>query len=813
MPNKHNLTFFFGLLLALFIVGCSDDDFTHESDTLDIRLTNSHIQAARRYYTLRFDLNGLSSTDTVLDLSCDAPWLTLTCDTLHGDGILDVFSEANIDSQSRVAKIRVTSRGHVGRQALVEVVQDAIDFSSNGEEDHTISYDLGYGFSVFDEYRSQNSVKAKVINVEGVAALYSKDSTFSLIQENLRGVEDIEYLSSYSLAEMSYKMVESCASSAGCLGFRKTTTRYREISKHDIKEQCYGYGRMTKIVANRNMDVGALHYLINRSDIPKENVFTEPFKLIYDNITNEKDNAKREKYIEYLLDQFGTHIVVRASLGGYIDYCFTLDRQTTEDLEKCANEESKRVFGKKVSSSSSSSSSYSITSSKNSQYAFTIVGGSKETRMGLQREISGMGENGAFSSNTLQDWLQSINAEVLDSKDRRDMLGVVDFRFIPIWELFPDDIAHSIMKEVIERSNEIANQFNVEEIGLDLYSIDLKNSHILDFSDSPDATLVKVIYKDGVPVCEVCNEYVPKIRSDRRVTVAYPIKNGRTQLAQGIFVGDGEGNRPARLFFANGEVEVNPLYELGDHDILNKLYYVHGNLYAHDYSLPFNEHVTTACSDYFLQFYDPSGPKYPVVKIGEGYWTRCPMKESMAWGYRIDPNDKNLILHEKFINGILYADTYDEQEIHFFLNNGSIYDYKVNESLGKRDKWYLPSTLERNNLTKYLGNNHKALFARQQSGFEADFSGCIGWEDPFNPNIKYEDEDGDPVKKHVYQGEYCFINFRDIVNATKNEVKVTLLILGRDYTWQKQELSQTANFAYPVRLYRSAAYCYPNLGK
>ena len=49
------------------------------------------------------------------------------------------------------------------------------------------------------------------------------------------------------------------------------------------------------------------------------------------------------------------------------------------------------------------------------------------------------------------------------------------------------------------------------------------NDGMLRFDTGDDATLVKVVYHGKVPVAEICHEYVPDIRADRRVTVMYPL--------------------------------------------------------------------------------------------------------------------------------------------------------------------------------------------------------------------------------------------------------------------------------------------------
>ena len=82
-------------------------------------------------------------------------------------------------------------------------------------------------------------------------------------------------------------------------------------------------------------------------------------------------------------------------------------------------------------------------------------------------------------------------------------------------------------------------------------------------TDKSNTSLVKIYYVNNVPVLEICEEYVPKIRSDQRIQVFYPIYLGKTNHSQGLFPGDGEGNRPASIAFYEGDCYVTPIEEYG----------------------------------------------------------------------------------------------------------------------------------------------------------------------------------------------------------------------------------------------------------
>ena len=235
-------------------------------------------------------------------------------------------------------------------------------------------YRIGRGFSCFDEYKSVRSFRKDVLNLARLRD-FDGDSSFVSVQEAIRGEIKYEFFSAYSMAEMQSKLTQMTSSSSSFLGFKKTVQRYSFVSRSSTNEQYYAYARMTRIVGSCFMDVGALKYILHNPEIIKTGrlPFSDDFYDCYKNI-NKASGVDRTKLIKDMLNQYGTHVIVRASLGGSIDLVTTYSRDLVTSLENTSEEVFKTITG---TQSSTKSMSY-VNSSLNSNYAISIEGGNKE---------------------------------------------------------------------------------------------------------------------------------------------------------------------------------------------------------------------------------------------------------------------------------------------------------------------------------------------------------------------------------------------------------------------------------------------------
>ena len=663
---------------------------------------------------------------------------------------------------------------------------------SSYDENDTNPYSdfrVGYGFSAFDEFKSPRSVRGKVIDVSRLK-LYDSDSTFYSTQEVLRGREDFTITNSWSLQEMSSKLTQEMVSTNKFLGVKKTTRRYKEVATKDVREQACVYARLQKTVATRSIDGGALRYLVG---LPSDKLthglpFTAEFQKAYDAIVN-ASGEEQTKAIQDMLDKYGTHLVMEASVGCMMDMTLTFDKSESYDLESEAEQKSRSIFGGSSGNSSSTNTEH-MTCNINNENCIQIFGGSADTREKLESQVKTQTSASQLSPDSVEAWLASVSVGML--KDHRENFEVVDFNFIPIWELFSDpQISGRIQQQVIEMANSSDYSYTEEEQSDDNYEIDLTNPELTKFGTGSDASLVRLVRvndENNTPILEICQEYVPKICSDRRITVFYPVFDGMTRIGQGLFPGDGEGNPPAMLTFSDGDVFVNPIQGYGYRDVIKKVYYIHGNLYTESYDMDLNK-KTLIAEDEWLTINDHS---YPIVKIGSGFWTRKNITGQMMFGKDYQGQFR---VYETIQDGMLYAHIFGKNSQDFLTNHENIYGTDIDSVTGKATKWYLPTVDDKKNLTDYLGRNRKSLIKGQPSGFDAEFAGYYGDIDPRTGqdlwSIKLRDVD-----------EYCYVLFKTSINAEDGQA----LVLASDYTWQSYNISSTRMDYFPVRLFRTSSF-------
>ena len=787
------------LCFGILFVGCKDDNedlpgqgsgdgnwlIEVTGPDTDGSKNEAVIDMFGRYYSIYTIQKG--ECDAAMLLHTESEWLTLMADTLPADGILQILAQENREARERTATINVVSAGNPERQTVITIRQRSESSYDENDSNPYSDFRVGYGFSAFDEFKSPRSVRGKVIDVSRLM-LYDSDSTFYSTQEVLRGREDFTITNSWSLQEMSSKLTQEMVSTTKFLGVKKTTRRYKEVATKDVREQACVYARLQKTVATRSIDGGALRYLVG---LPSDKLthglpFTAEFKEAYDAIVN-ASGEQQTKAIQDMLDKYGTHLVMEASVGCMMDMTLTFDKSESYNLESEAEQKSRSIFGRSSGNSSATKTDH-MTCNINNENCIRIFGGSADTRKALENQVKTLTSASQLSPDSVEAWLASVSVGML--KDHRENFEVVDFNFIPIWELFSDPkIIGHIQQQVIEMANRSDCNFTNAELSIDNYKIDLSNPELTQFGTGSDASLVRLVRvndENNMPILEICQEYVPKICSDRRITVFYPVFAGMTRIGQGLFPGDGQGNPPAMLTFSDGDVFVNPLQGYGYRDVIKTAYYIHGNLYTESYDMKFDTIHTQTVEDEWLTINDHS---YPIVKIGSGFWTRKNMTGQMMFGkeYR-----GRFQVYETIQDGMLYAQIFGKNSPIFLTNHENIYGTDIDSVTGKATKWYLPTLDDKKNLTDYLGRNHKSLMNGQPSGFDAEFAGYYGYIDPRTGQDLWETKLRDV-------GEYCYVPFKTSINAEDGQA----LVLAHDYTWQSYNIVSSHNNYFPVRLFRT----------
>ena len=95
--------------------------------------------------------------------------------------------------------------------------------TNDGEDpDPTSDYRVGWGFNAFEEYKSLNSLRGKIIDGNKLEQ-YDSDTTFNSMQEAVRSSEVFQVMSAWSLQEMASKLTKEMTTQVNVLFVKKTT--------------------------------------------------------------------------------------------------------------------------------------------------------------------------------------------------------------------------------------------------------------------------------------------------------------------------------------------------------------------------------------------------------------------------------------------------------------------------------------------------------------------------------------------------------------------------------------------------------------
>lgn len=798
MRKIYKLSMLLTAIIAI-LTACSDEPLTDNGglQTGELTLTESEVvlPVKGRYYTI--GVNTENNSLQKIMVTTDSEWIELDTDNVEPNGEITFYADDNNQTTSRTAAINFTTPDGITTECTI------IQRGTGDDEDNSTDYKycyVGYGYNIFNDYMNTRSICESIIDIDKVTALYEGKP---FVQKSLKSSEKMEYITANSLFEMSELLTtKQTSTSYGWKGATKTVSRF-EISKETIQtENRYCYLSLKYIVGAAVMDYSVLQQMMDSG----MDVFSGSFKTMYEQVISDpgKDN------IDKLLNKFGTHLITSTEIGGMIDLAVNFSYEMKGEINMRAEDYSDYFFKHEPSEYIKPGTNFvdGITSEVKNKGTFNIIGGSKEAQERIINDITPSEQNkmqAQINPENMLEWVSSLNLNSFDDLEtiKNGNIAPVNFQFVPIWSLFPNNLRGIFMERVTKLSEKNTDKsFNEIQLGTDVYKFKLKNQAFMNFKDDKEQSLVRVVYASNknndnmTPLLEICNEYVPVIRGDKRINVIYPIRNGKTFHGCGLFPGDGEGNPPAWLTFSDGKVYVRQISMTNGANVIDSVYSIHGNIYTTDLGINIQEPLYIKAVDQILTLkgktYKESS--FPIVKISNGYWTRRNLDIEMAFGYPLDPNNpqSKYSVKESIRDGMLFANFFCGNQYTVTNNNKNIYGYTDDGS-----KWYLPKTKAKNELEYYFGYNLKPLFNGQASGFDAQFAGYFGRHDDLNNGEEIHD-----IMMPMYKDRYCFLPFKD------DEKTGVTLMLTPTYKFYTIKAEVSHDNRYPIRLYRTANYKY-----
>lgn len=785
------------MLLGVLLVGCSEHEETLTEPEVPadavftVSAADTLLSRFASFENITVKVAHSEKDEGAITVNANADWLTLKTDTLPKDGIISLATTDNKSSTRREALLTFSSA--TGTKATLRLYQRCIADDDVNADPAADGY-LGYGYDIYQSLDNPMAVRKThaVLSLDQLRT-QSSDITYEVVHENRLSRTDFNIYSARSISEYATLLTNSASNTeVKLMGCKQNCDQLQQVTrKEDLMVSNVAYGVMQKAVWSRTIDRGALMHLRDAGN----QLFTFEFKQDLQKVTGQT-GAARADALARLLDKYGTHVVVQADYGGKIDYTFTMTKTGSLRYDEELRCQAEFTLGRLPKAEWSDKQSSVLSSSKQTQGAINITGGSAATRQQLQQDVKGLGAADGLPPEHLLQWLGSINYS--DHPGTDEALDVIHFEIIPLWDLFTGDLQREVMHAVLSRADLSSCKVSDAIANIDLYWIDL--SKAVQFGIDDNATLSRIVYVKGVPVLNVCSEYVPMIRADERVNIAYPIYNNKVGLSlgfSGLFLGDGI-HQPAYVMFDKTDCYVEPITTLTGETVLNQIGYVGGNLYHDRHQLPFQNVTPETHDDYFIYRYDGETHATPVVKVGSNFWTRRDITHGM--GFTPDP-DSDDDVREIMTDGTLFTRFQYDVTAQAGRSNSWSYGYD-----GKR--WNLPQPAQVYQLFIYMGITPKALFRGQVSGFNAQFNGYQGQADILNSNALGENA-------HRGKGELNIV-----ASKSSNSVDdACLMLLDSHYrlqliddkTYPGGDAKQWRTNYYPVRLCRGMGYEYPSL--
>lgn len=764
------------------------------------------------YESITVSITGRTDKTRAVIVASDCDWLSISGDTLAADSIVPIATTANVTGQRRSATIIFTDADDPKLSASIEITQQSASFTDDNGATAAADLYVGYGYDIYKALESPMAVRtaAPVIDVD---ALRRRNiaARYDVIQDCRLSRTQVRYVASNDIHAHGENLTELQTNNTadhieGCRQNCMAASDVLDQNNGRLEQQYIGHGTLEKAVAARVIDRAALLDLQKKADVPFTNDYINRLWII-----RKKSGTERAKLIEQTLLDYGTHLIIQADLGGRIDYTFTMQKTSSFNSVQEMEDEINYTLGR-IDNADRKASARSVSSSKSKKGAISIRGGSTDTRQRLESDISKLSPSAQLDPAHITDWLATINYSADPGKDPN--LDVIHFELIPMWDLVWNDLKSDFRDATLRLVQRSDCALPSSMLGTDIYEFSpSKEPKLFKFKYvNENSSLCRILYYDDYPVLQVCSEYVPKIRTDERVTVVYPIYKQNIRFNQGIFIGDGI-HQPAYVGFSDGDCYVYPLDDTQPGDYVETFWYVNGSLLT---SNPTGVNGLTGkrktIRDDYLVFYtnDEFGAKthnHPIVKVGSNFWTRHDIDHHMLFAEKETGAGT-----DKFADGILFSMFQYTPNLEFTAYNGWTWGYEPNTYFDANTKWFLPTEGEVKALYKYLGFNPKSLFKGEVSGYDAEFNGYYGWSDIQNQNKFFSPK----VETQRYKNELNVIsskNASDYSNAC-------LMVLDKNYTlklidnnsvpFAYYSVQWRSNF-YPVRPVRGFMYQYPLL--
>ncbi len=655
-------------------------------------------------------------SDGEWQVQTDSRFVEISPSSGTGNATITFTVQANQSERRKYAYLDVIFPGHEELNQEIEIEQKwSGDYDENAADKLESSnrvYAVGYSYDATREYANPSSVRMEIFDTQKMiknGVLVTGPTQVELTETTITGS---------SISEVTNALAVKADVSGGFGKFKAEASASFDMNNAQTSNYEYAitYFDLTTrtAVLQKNTSTLISDYMLDDAykAINGENVIGRDGQEYPTDYPSTKNGFKK------LVEDYGTHVVVSAKLGGRVRLSLEVDITnitSSYDIKAFAKASYEGAF---VSASGSVDEKFKQSYEENRQSITTrvnVLGGDQSLAVNL-----GDVGKGGFSKDNLSAWRQSVKDENMT------LMGFEKGSIIPLYEVvhkqkYPE--RYEALKAYIE-GDEIAQDFSTYDCGT------VTEFAIPTFS-SNEQSLVREVTIGNQLIGQICNEYIPNIDRKNRVTVVYPVIGTTVRYNMGFFIGN-KTHKPARVSWDGDDVAIQEYPDL-DFGSVNKLY-----LRGASVSAKLTEGTRAISGDVENKLLEGPQRSYGLVKIFGHLWTRE------------DYQDTKLSDGKDMQSGNLrYADVSGTGKNKVF--------YLVSQIVASTfppKGWKVPSSDDYKAIeNKLVANNisqvGKAFLSDGVLGFNAELA---GWFDPTNKWISFNLEQGEYItsnRRHV----------------------------------------------------------------
>lgn len=621
------------LLMALAVpwaltafIACTDDNIKIQAEVVlpsDVDL----LELEQYSYAIPFEIKSDSEWEIDFDFGDGRDICYVYPESGTGNATVNICVLDNWTDERREGNMYITFPKDESKNQTIKLRQKC-----NLDRDDNLTtvdvgdriYAVGYGYNYLGDYASQRSVsRSPIVKMQEIKekAKTNKELEGSFTFGGVDASFSVKTYSGSSVSSLMNDLSADAKFGGKYFGFKGEIGATFKAA--DFKSNNHEYAITYVEIAQRTA------YL----EMTKKNIIKYMTDEAYDAINGLPTEGRKGQTIptaypstaagfKELVRDYGTHLIVKARLGGRLKYSMTVDVSKVKgnyDLKAYANcSYSNKYINTSAKVDDSLKKSYENNSEARS-VNLLVQGGDKTAATNVAKK------GDIASINTWEEKLTETQNQVLVGLD-------TDTGLIPLYDLVDQSL--TLEKGGVDgkaRYNALKAYLMGDEAGLEEATADIlditmfydtgQTAHIASIPtfDGRDQknTLIKDINVDGQNVAQVCEEYIPVIDKTKRVTVIYPVISNVVKYNMGYFIGN-DTHQPAKVCWDGTTLDVTT-YKDEPVGAKTELY-----LRGSSFSSSSNDKIVeTTVSDCTMAapgrnaYYN-----YPLVKIFNQIWMR-----------------------------------------------------------------------------------------------------------------------------------------------------------------------------------------------